>query len=228
MRGHRGRWGPSAALLVLLILLAGCGPQPGSAGAGGGTAGERTGPAASPEPPAGAGSAPPAGRASDPPPDAAATAHLDPCPEAPAAEAVPGGLPALELDCLGSGPAVTLSGLRGRPTVVNVWASWCSPCAREMPILERAHRRVGEQVAFLGIDLLDRPDAAARASRDFGMTFPSVQDPDGLLRAELGLPGPPATLLVDADGRIVHKEYGEISSAAQLDGLLRTHLGVEG
>jgi len=132
------------------------------------------------------------------------------------------------LDCLGRGPAVTLSGLRGRPAVVNVWASWCPPCAREMPILERAHRRLGDRVAFLGIDLLDRPDAAAKASRDFGMTFPSVQDPDGLVRAELGLPGPPATLFVNAGGQIAHAEYGEIRSDTQLDDLLRTHLGVEG
>jgi len=132
------------------------------------------------------------------------------------------------LDCLGPGPAVTLSGLRGRPAVVTVWASWCPPCAREMPIFERAHRRLGDRVTFLGIDLLDRPAAAAKASRDFGMTFPSVQDPEGLVRAELGLPGPPATLFVDADGQIAHAEYGEIRSDAQLDDLLHTHLGVGG
>ena len=156
-----------------------------------------------------------------------AAADLAPCPRDRGGDvpAVSGGLPALRLDCLGEGPAVTLSKFPG-PAVVSVWASWCPPCAREAPLLQEVADQAGTSVRFLGVDLLDRRDAGLAAAADFGLRFPSVEDPDGQLRSALGLPGPPVTLFVRADGRVAHRKLGELTSAAELRELIARHLGV--
>jgi cytochrome c biogenesis protein CcmG, thiol:disulfide interchange protein DsbE len=208
----------AAVLLGLLAVLAACGDTPaGDAGGGGGAADVSSG--------SGGGSA--AGDASaGEGSGGGAAADLPPCPPSRDVAARPDGLPDLTLDCLGDGPPVTLSGLRGKPTVVNVWASWCPPCAREMPLLEKVRRQTAGDVRFLGVDLLDAPGPARAAAADFGMGFPSVQDPDGESRQALGVPGPPVTLFVDGQGRVVHTEVGEITSAGALRGLVAEHLGV--
>lgn len=153
-------------------------------------------------------------------------ANRPPCPRSDDAAPVEGGLPDVTLACLGPGKPVTLSGLRGEPLVVNVWASWCPPCAREMPILERAHQQLGDRVQFLGVDLLDTREAGSAAAEDFGMGFPSVLDEAGRTRTALDVPGPPVTLFVRPDGVIAHRQIGEIRTLAQLRELVRTHLGV--
>ena len=88
-----------------------------------------------------------------------AAAKLEPCPPSSGAPAS-GGLPDVTLPCLGDGPAVHLAGLRGTPSVVNLWGSWCGPCQKETPYLARAHARLGKAVRFLGVDTADDPDSA--------------------------------------------------------------------
>jgi cytochrome c biogenesis protein CcmG, thiol:disulfide interchange protein DsbE len=153
-------------------------------------------------------------------------AKLPPCPATSDAVARPDGLPELTLPCLGTGPYVRLAGLRGSPLVVNVWASWCPPCAQEMPYLLGAHKALRDDVAFLGIDLVDRRSAALAWARDFGMTFPSVQDPDGLIRAELRVMAPPVTVFVRPDGAVAKIHYGAFTSERQVRDAIAEHLGV--
>jgi cytochrome c biogenesis protein CcmG, thiol:disulfide interchange protein DsbE len=104
-----------------------------------------------------------------------------------------------------------LGELRGTPVVVNVWASWCGPCRQEAPLLAAAHRRLGERVRFLGIDVLDERDAARAFMREFGWTYPSVYDPAGAIRDGLGLLGQPVTLFYDAEGTLVRTWTGPLS-----------------
>src|SRR4051794_24257143 len=135
-----------------------------------------------------------------------ATARLEPCP-ASSGPAADGGLPDLTLKCLGTGPAVHLAALRGTPTLVNIWGSWCGPCQAETPFLQRAHTRLGAAVRFLGVDTEDSPDSALdfAAHVRLAMRYPSVVDDDKAVL--LGVHGPsavPMTLLVDANGRVVH------------------------
>jgi cytochrome c biogenesis protein CcmG, thiol:disulfide interchange protein DsbE len=154
-------------------------------------------------------------------------AKLPPCPATPDGVApVSGGLPELTLPCLGEGPEVTLAALRGSALVVNVWASWCPPCAEEMPYLVAADRALGTEVTFLGIDLVDRRAAALAFARDFAMTFPSVQDVDGLIRAELRVVAPPVTIFVRPDGRIAKIHYGAFPSEQAVRDAIAEHLGV--
>lgn len=104
-----------------------------------------------------------------------------------------------------------LGELRGTPALVNVWASWCTPCVNEIPRLVAAHERYGTRVQFLGIDLQDNRSGAQAFIRDLDMTYPSLFDPSGAVRDSLGLFAPPVTLFYDRRGRLVATSYGEIS-----------------
>jgi thiol-disulfide isomerase/thioredoxin len=204
---------PVLALVTALAVLALAGCDGGDDGSAAGTrADQREEPAVTPT--------------GTPGKAAAAAPGLPPCPAGSDLPAVAGGLPRQTLNCLGAGPRVTLSGLRGRPMVVNVWASWCPPCAKEMPLLVAARKAAGDRVAFLGIDIQNTREQGVAWATDASMNFPSVLDEDGEVKAPLRLLGPPVTYFVRADGRIAHVHTGELRSGAQLSGLIRDHLGV--
>ena len=108
-----------------------------------------------------------------------------------------------------SGPSRKLSEFRGKPLIINVWASWCSPCRQEMGSLERLSRRYGgKQFAVIGISTDDYPDAAKAFLRKSGTTFSHFIDSRVFLENMLGADRIPLTLLVDAQGRVLGKFYG--------------------
>lgn len=149
-------------------------------------------------------------------------ASLDPCPAALSPE-----LPDLVLPCVGAPGDVRLRGAPGRPTVVNVWATWCPPCVREVPLLQALHTRT-DAVAVVGVLTQDTPEHALQFAQDpavGGMGYASVVDDQGTVMRAYGS-GPPITLFVTADGRVAYAQRGEMTSQAQLDGLVREHLGV--
>ena len=103
--------------------------------------------------------------------------------------------------------------LRGTPVVVNLWASWCEPCKVEMPRLaEAATEHSGVQ--FLGVDSLDSRDGAETFIAEYSVPFPSLFDPDGVIRNELESLGLPVTVFFDADGKQIAKVDGELSQSA--------------
>lgn len=151
-------------------------------------------------------------------------AALDPCPDAVGAQ-----LPDLVLPCVGSPGEVALRGEgTGRPTLVNLWATWCGPCVREVPLLQALHERT-DAVDVVGVLTQDTARNALRFAEDptlgFDMTYPSLQDDAGALLRRYGS-GPPVTLFVTGDGDVAHVERGEIRSEDELAGLLDRHLGV--
>ena len=158
---------------------------------------------------------------------AAVDAPLPPCPRLDRVEPNGDGLPPLELDCLGDGPPVRLSDLRGVPMVLNVWAAWCTNCDREMPLLAEVQERAGDRLRFFGVHYKAARDHGLQSAADFGVTFPSVHDEDGdRVVAKLRAVAPPQTLFVTADGRVAGRKIGEIRSTAELESLVREHLGV--
>ena len=150
---------------------------------------------------------------------------MEPCADA-ERPAVEGGLPEITLPCLGGGEDVTLSSLRG-PLVVNLWASWCGPCREELPYYQRLHEQGKGQVDVLGINYQDvMPGQALALAKETGVTYPSVADPGGEVRAPFRVRGLPGLLLVDEDGKVVYREFVVIESYDQLADLVQEHLGV--
>ncbi|MDQ3735799.1 MAG: TlpA family protein disulfide reductase [Actinomycetota bacterium] len=121
-------------------------------------------------------------------------------------------LPPLQLPCLTPGPTIDLAALSGRPVLVNLWASWCGPCRDEMPLLQAAHERYGDEVQFLGVDSKDTAEAGAAFLGDIGVTYPQVVDEDGELLNHLGVPGLPVTVLLDGEGRVAATHVGQLDS----------------
>ena len=105
--------------------------------------------------------------------------------------------------------------------VVNLWASWCGPCRKEMPVLQAFHEQHGDRVPVLGIDYHDPQTAAAlELAKDTGVTYPLLADPQGALERRDAVPrlaGLPFLALVDAEGRVVHREFGGSSRERQLE-----------
>jgi cytochrome c biogenesis protein CcmG, thiol:disulfide interchange protein DsbE len=110
-----------------------------------------------------------------------------------------------------------LAGLRGYPTVVNVWASWCGPCRFEFPHLQQAAASYGKRVAFLGVDSEDSDDAAATFLEEAPVPYPSYTDPDKDIAASLGASlGFPDTAFYDRHGKLVYLKQGPYSEPAEL------------
>ncbi len=160
--------------------------------------------------------------------EAKVAAGIENCPRSdPSAAADSGGLPELTLPCLGGGRAVDLAGLRGRPLVINVWATYCAPCRDEAPLFEQVHQLAGADVSIIGIDWQDtRPGAALSFADDLGLTYPQLADPQAATRAPLGVTGLPVTLFVDESGGITHEQRGPFQSLAELSATIDTALGV--
>ncbi len=129
--------------------------------------------------------------------------------------------PAFTLANLQEGrPELSLSQFRGKPVLLNVWATWCTPCVQEMPMLQAAHARYGDKVQFLGVDRQDyRPDAL-RFLQQRGVTYPSAYDPNATLDGPYRLRGMPTSVFIDAKGRIVERVTGPLTKS-QLDDELK-------
>ncbi|WP_370617321.1 TlpA family protein disulfide reductase [Mumia sp. Pv 4-285] len=157
-----------------------------------------------------------------------ADAGIEDCPRTNRRGAVEGGLPGVFLECLGGGPPVSLPGLPAKPTVINLWATYCGPCRDEMPLLARLHDDAGDQVSVLGIDYADPdPEGALALASKSGVTFPLMSDPDESVGKALGVIGLPQTVFVAADGTITATHRGQITSYDQLRSLVKEHLGVD-
>jgi len=124
------------------------------------------------------------------------------------------------------GRSLSLASLRGKPTVINVWGSWCTSCRAEAPYLVAAHQRLGDAAHFVGIDVRDGGTSQAKAyEAHFGTTWPSYYSNGG--KALLSFPGVltpntlPATVVLDAEGRVAASVVGEVPSALTLVELVR-------
>ncbi len=103
-----------------------------------------------------------------------------------------------------------LAGLKGHPVVVNKWASWCGPCREEMPWFQALSARLGERIAFLGVNTDDSADAARGFLEEFPLPYPSYSDPDGEIADELNATvGFPATAIYDSRGEQAHVQQGQ-------------------
>ena len=143
-----------------------------------------------------------------------------------AVQTYPPGTPAKALRLPGlDGPEVDLAALRGRPVVVNFWATWCEPCVREFPLLRAAaaaHR--ADRLAVVGVLTGDRAAAARAFVRAQRATWPVALDPEAATATAWGAVGLPHTWFVRPDGTLASHQLGELTQASldrQLAEILR-------
>ncbi|HEX6970464.1 MAG TPA: TlpA disulfide reductase family protein [Micromonosporaceae bacterium] len=175
-------------------------------------------------------SAPP--QPTDPTPPFAACADLSTPPAtsadagaAPDPDRASVSLPDMELPCFTGGEPIQLRAVRG-PAVINLWATWCHPCRKELPVFQRAATRLAGRVHVIGVNVRDDRGKAQALAEDFGLTFPNLFDPDDELRRELGRPVLPITLFVDGAGQVRHVEASGALDDAELAERIEQHLGL--
>lgn len=111
-----------------------------------------------------------------------------------------------------SGDEVRLSDFRGKTLLVNFWASWCHPCREEAPALERTYMSLsGNQVEFIGINIMDDRKSAEEYIKSFGGTFVNVYDPENRIHLDYGVGGVPETFFVNPEGIITGKHRGPLT-----------------
>ena len=127
---------------------------------------------------------------------------------APAPVAIGAQLPDAPLNPLFNGSG-SLGNFRGKPLLINVWASWCPPCRQEMGSLQKLARNYdGKQFNIIGISTDDDRDAALAYLKRAGISFRNYIDQRLALETLLGADRLPLTVLVDSDGKVIKRIYG--------------------
>ncbi len=111
------------------------------------------------------------------------------------------------------GDSVSLALLRGKPVILNVWATWCLPCKEEIPYLESLHQKyIAQGLQIVGVSVDARGDEAKinDFAADFKMTYPIWRDPDERVNARFLAIGVPSTYLIDRDGILRWKHLGTL------------------
>jgi cytochrome c biogenesis protein CcmG/thiol:disulfide interchange protein DsbE len=106
--------------------------------------------------------------------------------------------------------SLTLQDLRGKPVILNFWASWCVSCRSEAKELEAFWKAHKDDVYVVGIAIQDQQDAAKKFAEYFGKTYILALDDDGKAAIDYGVSGVPETFLIDRNGVIRHKEVGPV------------------
>ncbi len=123
------------------------------------------------------------------------------------------------------GTEMSLSSLRGKPVVLNFWASWCPPCRAEARTLEKVWEAYkGKGVQFLGVAVNDQEKDAKAFLKEFGITYPNGQDTTTKISASYAITGIPETFFITKDGKIARHWIGPIEEkqlSSFIEGILQ-------
>lgn len=119
-------------------------------------------------------------------------------------------LPDVELVSLDGTETTSLADIEG-PAVINLWATWCAPCRREIPDFQAVHEERGDEVRFVGINIGEDAEDAAAFLDDVGATYDQYLDSAGYVVTELKTATMPVTLVLDADGAISTQHLGPMN-----------------
>lgn len=126
------------------------------------------------------------------------------------------------------GERTSLTELRGRPVLLNVWATWCHPCRQEIPALEQLHQTYGPRglhVVGVSIDQGDQEQGIREFLQEFGASYPIWLDPDGEITTAYSTMGVPNTFLIGPDGTLLWKHVGPVTADnAELRALIEKSL----
>ena len=131
------------------------------------------------------------------------------------------------------GRMVTAAELRGKPVVLNFWASWCPSCVDEHAALLDAAQQFGDSVQIVGVLYQDSPDGARAFEARYGEpSWPTLLDPNGSLAIDFGVSGPPESYVIDANGIVRYKQFGPLTQHVIADQVERvlgfTRVGGDG
>ena len=127
------------------------------------------------------------------------------------------------------GSTVALSEKQGKPVFINFWATWCPPCRSELADINKAYETYGDRIEFMMVDLTDgyngedQPTVEAFVAEN-GYTFPVYFDLDSSAAMAYGVRSIPTTVLVAADGTLLHTQMGAMSES-QIEQLMQSLLG---
>ncbi len=114
------------------------------------------------------------------------------------------------------GKTVKLSDMKGKPTIVNFWASWCGPCKMEMPDFEEMYKKYGSEINFMMVNLTDGASETVSSAKKYidsqGYTFPVYYDKDSIAAYTYSVYSIPMTLFIDAEGNFVVYAQGAIDA----------------
>ena len=113
--------------------------------------------------------------------------------------------------------SLSLSNFKGKPVVLNFWASWCDPCKEEMPLLETTWKQMqaqGKNVVFLGIDFQDLNKDGISFLQQFSITYPIVLDASGSVASKYGIASLPVTIFINRNGTVVSRVPRQLTQQA--------------
>lgn len=117
------------------------------------------------------------------------------------------------------GTTMSTTELLGTPLLINFWFSTCEPCRREMPVLASAHRKYGDSIRFIGLNMNDSATVAREFAKKYGVNYELFTEPSGEFVTTLGIATAPFTMLINSAGHIVSQFAGELT-ASTLDALI--------
>ena len=108
---------------------------------------------------------------------------------------------------------ISLADLRGQVVVLNFWASWCSPCRREAPALQRVWEAYQDRgVVFVGLTYHDVEGASLAFIKEYGITYANGVDEMGRISRDYGVTAVPETFIIDREGRVAWFQIGEVQA----------------
>ncbi len=132
-----------------------------------------------------------------------------PTPDLPVAPLPGNRAPMFALNRL-DGESVSLEDLRGKPTIINFWATWCPPCRQELPVLENTFKTYREQINFVAVNLRESSGTVQPFADKMGLTFPILLDTDSAVSQLYQVRGIPTTLFLNANGVVVNRHVGPL------------------
>lgn len=124
------------------------------------------------------------------------------------------------------GSTVTLSDLKGKPVLINFWATWCGPCVMEMPAFERLMEDYGDEISLVAVNCGDDAETVKDFVEENGFTFPIALDEDFEITMTYPSNGIPYTVIVDSEGVITHISTGAADADTMYE-RYREALGLE-